>query len=147
MKLMDFSRHSEQTVSCFIFAKSAQTVLLLQRSSLEDYPSQWCLPGGHVEADESYFDAALRECREETGIDLSGKDHLLIYKIRIDWPLTTNWVYAFEIEDEIEPVLNWESDAYAWFTLDQLPQPLHWTLESLLSSDSAAERLHKLIKL
>lgn len=31
-------------------------------------PESWCLPGGHVEAGESFEDAAVREIAEETGI-------------------------------------------------------------------------------
>ena len=44
---------------------TAVRVLLLHHST-ED---RWCLPKGHVEPGESLVDAALREVREETGLD------------------------------------------------------------------------------
>lgn len=39
---------------------------------IEDSYGNWGFPKGHLEADESALEAALRECREETGLsDLS----------------------------------------------------------------------------
>jgi 8-oxo-dGTP diphosphatase len=40
-------------------------VLLVHRARYDD----WSLPKGKLEADESWEDAALREVREETGLD------------------------------------------------------------------------------
>ena len=41
-------------------------ILLTKREDFE----VWCLPGGQIENDESLVQAALRETREETGIDV-----------------------------------------------------------------------------
>ena len=52
-------------------------VLLLQRAqTLDDHPGQVAFPGGGIDAGESAVEAALREAREETGLDPSGVEVL-----------------------------------------------------------------------
>ncbi len=56
--------------------------LLLRRSPSSSFgPGQLCLPGGHVDADETVTAAAMREVKEEIGLEISHKDmefvHLL----------------------------------------------------------------------
>lgn len=48
-------------------------VLLVQRKSVRGN-TQWAIPGGFVEKDESTQDAALRELFEETGVSLEGRN-------------------------------------------------------------------------
>ena len=50
-------------IAGFVVFNSQGEVLLLE------YQGKWDLPKGHVEEGETFLEGALRECREETGLD------------------------------------------------------------------------------
>jgi len=52
-------------------------VVITQRTAhLRAHPSQYALPGGRIDADETVVDAVLREAHEEIGLQLSTSDLL-----------------------------------------------------------------------
>lgn len=42
--------------------------IVLTRRAVMPFQHHWCLPGGHIEADERAEDAIIREVQEETGL-------------------------------------------------------------------------------
>ncbi|MBV9522338.1 MAG: NUDIX domain-containing protein [Alphaproteobacteria bacterium] len=69
--------------------------LLLVRSS---YRRLWTLPGGGVGPAESARDAALRELREEIGLDLPASALRLAYAEELFWECRHDHVTIFEVE-------------------------------------------------
>ena len=60
-------------VCCFRFSKNRPEYLLLKRSPDERiYPNLWQLVSGTIDDGERAHDAALREFREETGLEPKG---------------------------------------------------------------------------
>ena len=57
--------HRHFTATAFIVDSQKRTLLLWHKRL-----GRWMPPGGHVEADELPEEAAKRECKEETGLDV-----------------------------------------------------------------------------
>lgn len=69
-----------QTVSKAILVNEQGQILLLKRSeSAVRRPSQWDIPGGHVDEGEYMAEAAGRETFEETGITIDSQEIKLVY--------------------------------------------------------------------
>ena len=56
-------------------------ILLTKR---KDFPV-WCIPGGHLSPGESLLDAAVREAKEETGLDVSIQHLIGVYSMPFKW--------------------------------------------------------------
>lgn len=68
-------------VALALVTRADGRVLMVREPRL---PGWWLLPGGGAEAGESLVDAARRECREETGLDLQRASPVVRYVVR--WP-------------------------------------------------------------
>ncbi len=66
-------------VAAFVFIRSEEGLLLVEQSYGSKY---WSLPGGSVEANETIEQAAIREVKEETGLDVHLTRVIGIYRKR-----------------------------------------------------------------
>ncbi len=76
-KKMDIETCPALTVDCVVF-DSEDRLLLIQRKN-KPFIGQYALPGGFVQQGESTEDAALRELKEETGIEAKSLDLVGVY--------------------------------------------------------------------
>jgi 8-oxo-dGTP diphosphatase len=47
--------------------------ILLTKRKVDPYKDRWCLPGGHINENETAIGAVIREVKEETGLDYKPK--------------------------------------------------------------------------
>lgn len=64
-----FPKGIEVTVVCLVVNNNGE--ILLSKHPSWSGGKQWVLHGGHIETGEKIFDAAVRETKEETGINVS----------------------------------------------------------------------------
>lgn len=129
--------------AALIWSRVDDTVLTILRSELGTMPLQWCLPGGHVEQGEDHESAILRECMEEIGTDLSDRPRVLLSRRTSQEPVFIHHDYAIAVPRQFKPKLNWEHVDHKWTSLSELPEPMAWPLQMLLSNDRAADRLKR----
>jgi len=95
--------------------------VLLVRRTAEPFRGYWDIPGGFCEADEHPADAAIREVREETGLEIELIGLLGMWVDEYEGRTTLNVHYlARTLSRRI--VLGSDADGAAWFAPDALPQ-------------------------
>jgi 8-oxo-dGTP diphosphatase len=57
-----------------VMIQNPETNEVLVQTRKRKYPG-WSFPGGHVERGESFYDSAVREIKEETGLDVKNLKH------------------------------------------------------------------------
>lgn len=104
-------------------------LLILKRAAGVKYPNQWRMIGGKAEEGETFYEAALRELKEETGLD-----PLLFWTIpslNQFYDHQTNTIHqipAFgaEIKTGSDIVLNHEHSEYKWISEDEIDDYILW---------------------
>jgi 8-oxo-dGTP diphosphatase len=117
---------AKQFVSvCIIFRKNKNNteVLLVKRAD----NNKWCIPGGHLENKEKSIDAAIREIKEETNLNLNKKNLFLVDQIN-DEKINNN-IYAVLEEDYNQEKADSDAKEAKWFDVEKLPH-LIWDNES-----------------
>lgn len=112
-------------------------VLLIKRKGSHGQGT-WSTPGGHLDFGERPEEGAIREAKEEVGVDV----------VDIRFRAATNDIFEtqgqhyitlwFDAKVHGEPVIASEREIaeIGWFTWDALPQPLFLPLENLVSQNS-----------
>jgi 8-oxo-dGTP diphosphatase len=96
-------------------------------------PPGWALPGGFVDAGERVGEAAVREAKEETGLDVRLVALLHIYSDPARDPRRPTLSAVFVVEGDGEPTGGDDAAEARWFPLDGLPTDLAFDHAQILS--------------
>ena len=114
------------TVDCVVFGLDVEhdlKIMLIQRG-VKPYKGEWALPGGFVKLEESLEEAALRELKEETGVEEIFLEQLYTFgepkRDPRDRVITVAYYALINLADY---PINAQTDAddVAWYSLEQLP--------------------------
>lgn len=109
----------------FIMIAKDGKYAFVKRANTGWWDGYYGLPSGKVEKDESFSQAAMREAKEEVGVDIS-LDDLSYRGTAHRRSVDSDWVdVIFEATKWSGEVINAEPEVHsevAWFALDDLPE-------------------------
>jgi len=114
--------------SGLLFTTGSRVLLLLRSPYVAD-PGCWGIPGGAIPVSKGdgrrldAFASAVKEAEEELGVEPLPPYRVAGSVVYRDGGFVyTTFVLAVEdaVMDSMEPVLNWESDDWRWFTEREL---------------------------
>lgn len=144
-------------VSTRIILLSPESKFLLFLSNFDpgsNLPPRWIFPGGGVEQNETALEGAVRELREETGLEVEPErlvdlGQTLFFQQEDTRKFKTGESHFFklEIQEEFEPKRDfWTQDEirdtleHRWWSLEEIQEHAPW-----VGPDGAIELLHKLL--
>lgn len=119
-----------------IVQNSAGQILFFLRTK---YPFLWTIPGGHMTPGENSKDAAIRETKEEVGLEITKAE--LIFEGLIDKDECMGgadihkWYLYLAKVDTAKVKLDDEGSQFGWFALDNLPDNITFPVRYLLGQN------------
>ena len=116
--------HMAVTTDCVIFTyEDRQLKVLLVRRGGEPFKGSWAFPGGFLRNDETAAEGALRELREETGLEATAIGELGVFSDPDRDPRERVITIAFYALVKPSAVFGGDdAEEAAWFSVDALPE-------------------------
>jgi 8-oxo-dGTP diphosphatase len=121
-----------------VIITQGEQVLLMKRKNAHGAGS-WSTPGGHLEYGESPEECAVRETKEETGVDIAAPRFRAVTNDVFEAEglhYITLWMEGEYLSGEAVVNAAYEMSEVGWFAWDNVPEPLFLPLQNLLNGKS-----------
>lgn len=130
-----------RAAGAIIAAKDTGRIMLNLRSEFTSRPKTWSFWGGMIEPTENITEGLSRELHEELGEIPSVIKVFPLDLFFSDDKKFNYYTLLIIVEKEFIPVLNRESDGYAWCNIGTWPKPLHEGAKKLLYNKNIKKNL------
>lgn len=120
---MEEVREVAGDVLCKVVITCGNKALLVKRSKWVKYSrGRWDLPGGALDEGETKLEAAIRECKEEAGLEVLEKDLSLVAEQIGDRNGHKALRVCFKLKFlvEFEPKLSFEHSEFRWMSKKEI---------------------------
>lgn len=134
--LMEWYRYYGAGIIPYFITDDGDCCVLLEKRSSDH---TWAIPGGGyssssdgmIDSEPDLLSTALRELKEETGLFIKRETiwNVRTYKLSF----FTYSVFAASMDSKAKPVLNHESEAAGWFSLNGLPDGMNFMTRKEIS--------------
>jgi 8-oxo-dGTP pyrophosphatase MutT (NUDIX family) len=119
---------------CLFLSRTTGRILFAHRSLGVDQPQTWGTWGGAIDENETPLCAVKREIIEEAGYEIESELHALL--------VFTSGSFRYHnflaiVEDEFDPILDWETESFMWTELENAPNPMHPGLKVLMNDEES----------
>jgi 8-oxo-dGTP diphosphatase len=144
MPTYEYPRPTVAADSVVLASREDGLSLLLICRGGEPFKGSWALPGGFVEQDEPLADAAVRELREETGIELPADAVIQLGAYGDPARDPRGWavsvVYLAMLAQAPDPTGGDDAAEARWWPLDALPEELAFDHAQIIRDALAGRR-------
>lgn len=133
-----------QCSGAILCAKTTKRILLLQKTEGK-HSGRWGLPGGTNNPEETAWQGLKRELQEELGQLPDILKTIPLEKFVSNDSLFNFHTYFCIVNEEFVPILSEEHQGWGWFTLINLPKPVHKGLELSLKNRTIQTKIQTVI--
>lgn len=111
------------TADCIVFTRESNPNVLLIERGADPYKGCWAFPGGFMDMDETTEQCAIRELKEETGLEVTDVQQIGTYS-KVDRDprgRTITVAYLAVVESQMEVKGQDDAAMAQWFPIDALP--------------------------
>ena len=126
-------------------SRSTRRVLLNFRSETVSKPNCWGFWGGKINRDETLLQGLEREIKEEINFFPEYERITTIDQFQSPDAQFTYSSFAIIVPNEFLPIINDESQGFAWVSFQHYPKPLHPGARAILENENITKLLLKLL--